>query len=188
VTLPAFFSVLLGICRFRRGPEDIPYSPPLLIALLIACGALQAGFNVYNGAAPGVAVAVLIGGLALIGALYLLLRGRGKSLRFVQTMTALAAVYLLFGVVIDALISGLSLAALSKQVLEHPDHPPTLTTLQTLLVPGVVALVIWQFCVFVGIVRRALETSVAGAVLVLLLLFLVDWFVASLVASAMGAV
>ena len=188
MSLPSFFAVLSGICRFRRGPEDMPYSPPLLIALVIGCGVLQACFNVYNGAAPGVAVAVLLGGLGLIGALYLLLRGRGKSLRFVQTMTALAAVYLLFGVVVDTLISGLSLAALSKQVLEHPDHPPTLTTLQTLLVPGVVALVIWQFCVFVGIVRRALETSVAGAVLVLLLLFLIDWFVASLVASAMGVV
>jgi len=60
--------------------------------------------------------------------------------------------------------------------------------LQTLMIPGVVALVIWQFCVFVGILRRALEIPVAGAVLVLLLLFLVDWFVASLVASAMGVV
>jgi len=82
----------------------------------------------------------------------------------------------------------LSLAALSKQVIEHPDHPPALTALQTLMIPGVVALVIWQFCVFVGILRRALEIPVAGAVLVLLLLFLVDWFVASLVASAMGVV
>lgn len=188
MTLPSFFAVLLGICRFRRGPEDMPYSPPLLIALLIACGALQVGFNLYNGAAAGVAVAVLVGGLGLVGALYLLLRGRGKSLRFVQAMTALAAVYLLFGVVIDALISWLQLAALSKQVIEHPDHPPALTPLQTLVIPGVAALVIWQFCVFVGILRRALEVSIAGAVLVLLLLFLVDWFVASLVASAMGVV
>lgn len=188
MNLPSFFAVLLGSCRFRRGPEDMPYSPPLLIALLVACGALQAGFNIYNGAAPGVAAAVLVGGAALVGALYLLLRGRGKALRFVQTMTALAAVYLLFGVIIDALISGLSLAALSKQVLEHPEHPPALTTLQALVVPAVVVLVIWQFCVFAGILRRALEVPVAGAVLVLLLLFLVDWFVASLVATAMGVI
>lgn len=186
MTLPSFLAVLLGICRFRRGPEDMPYSPPLLIVLLVGCGALQFGFNMYNGAAPAVAGALLVGGLAFIGALYLLLRGRGQSLRFVQTTTALAAVYLLFGVVIDALISGLSLTALSKQVLEHPDHPPTLTTLQTLVIPGVVALVAWQFCVFVGIVRRALEIPVAGAVLVFLLLFLVDWFVASVMAYAMG--
>jgi hypothetical protein len=186
--LPAFFPVLLGICRFRRGPEDMPYSPPLLVALLIGCGALQVGFNVYNGAAPGVAVAVLVGGLGLVGALYLLLRGRGKSLRFVQTMTALAAVYLLFGVVIDALISALSLAALGKQVIEHPENPPELTALQTLMAPLVVVLVVWQFCVFVGVLRRAMEGSVAGGVLVLLLLFLVEWFVASLVASVMGVV
>lgn len=166
----------------------MPYSPLLLIVLLIACGALQVGFNLYNAAAPGMVAAVLIGGLGGIGALYLLLRGRGRSLRFVQTMTALAAVYLLFGVVIDALISGLSLAALSEQVLKHPGHPPTLTALQTLTIPGVVALVIWQFCVFVGIVRRALEISVAGAVLVLLLLFVVDWFVASLAATVLGVV
>ena len=188
MTLSSLLAVLLGICRFRRGPEDMPYSPSLLIALLVGCAALQVGFNVYNGAAPGVAAALLVGGAAFIGALYLLLRGRGKSLRFVQTTTALAAVYLLFGVVIDALISGLSLAQLSEEILKHPGQPPALTTLQTLVIPGVVALVVWQFCVLVGIVRRALELPVAGAVLVFLLLFLVDWFVASLVASAMGAV
>ena len=188
MSLPSFFAVLLDICRFRRGPEDMPYSPPLLVVLLIGCGALQFGFNVYNGAAPGVAGALLVGGVAFFGALYLLLRGRGQSLRFVQTMTALASVYLLFGVVIDAVISGFSLAALSEEVLKHPGHPPELTPLQALVIPGVVALVIWQFCVLVGIVRRALERPVAGAVLVFLLLFLVDWFVASLVASATGVV
>ena len=186
MTLPSFLAVLLGICRFRRGPEDMPYSPSLLIVLLVGCGALQFGFNMYNGAAPAVAGALLVGGLAFIGALYLLLRGRGQSLRFVQTTTALAAVYLLFGVVIDAAISAFSLAALSEEVLKHPGQPPELTALQALVSLGLVALAIWQFCVLVGILRRALELPVAGAVLVFLLLFLVDWFFASLVVSAMG--
>jgi hypothetical protein len=186
--LPAFLANLIGICRFRRGPEDMPYSLPLLLGLLVACGALQVGFNLYNGASPGVAVAVLVGGLGLLGALYLLLRGRDKAARFVQTTTALAAVYLVFGIVIDVMVSALSLEALSKQVLAHPDHPPALTPAQTLMVPVVVALVVWQFCVFVGILRRALEFPVAGAVLALLLLFVVDWFVASLVASLLGVI
>lgn len=188
MTLFSFFTVFWGICRFRRGPEDMPYSPPLLIALLIGCGALQVGFNLYNGATAGVAAAVLVGGLGGIGVLYLLLRGRGQSLRFVQTLIALAAVYLLFGVVIDTLISVLSLTALSEQIIKHPGQTPVLTTGQTAVIPGVVALVIWQFCVFVGIVRRALEISVAGAVLLLLLLFLADWFFASLAATVLGVV
>ena len=89
---------------------------------------------------------------------------------------------------IDVMVSALSLEALSKQVLAHPDHPPALTPAQTLIVPVVVALVVWQFCVFVGILRRALEFPVAGAVLALLLLFVVDWFVASLVASLLGVI
>lgn len=184
----AFFTVLLGICRFRRGPEDMPYSPPLLIALLIGCAALQAGFNLYNGATPGVVAAVVTGGLGFLGALYLLLSGRGKSARFVQTLTALAAVYLLFGVVLDALISGLSLAALSKQLLEHPGNPPALTAWQTLLIPGVTVLALWEFGVCAGILRRALEVPLAGAVLALLLLLLADWFVAGMAAAAMGVV
>ncbi len=185
---PAFFRNLFGLCRFRRGPEDMPFSPPLLVALLILGGALQAGFNLHGGAKPGVVAAVLVGSLGVVGAIYLLLRGRGKATRFVQAMTALAAVYLLFGVVADVLISSLSLEKLSKQVFEHPDQPPVLTSAQTLLIPAVVALVIWQICVMVSILRRSLEIPLAGAVLVLLLLFMVDLFVANLAANLLGVV
>ena len=183
----AFLATLRDLCLFRRGPDDMPYSPPLLVVLLVACGALMAWFNLHNGATPRVAVAGSAGGIGVVGVLYLVLRTRGKAERFVQTMTALAAVYLLFGIVADLLVVRIDLPTLMKQMLAHPQHPPTLTGVQTLLLLGFSALGFWQFFASAGIVRRATETPLPGALLILILLVIADWFVAGLVASVIGA-
>lgn len=161
----------------------MPYSPQLLAALLVGCVVLQTWFNLHNGAPRGVVVAVVAAGAAALGMMYLLLRQRGKPERFVQTATAMAGVYLLFGAVADLLVSGLPLAEISQAMIEHPAKPPTLTGLQPLLVVVFMALGIWQFCVNVVILRRALEVPTSSATLLLVMLFLVQWFVASLVAS-----
>ncbi len=164
----------------------MPYAPWLLVVLLFACGVLQILFNLRQGASPGMLAAALLGGLAALGVIFQLLRGRGKVERFVQTATALAAVYLLFGIVADVLAMWLPLKALTEQILSHPEQPPTLTGTQTLLLLVIFALGIWQLCVWIRILRRALEVSLAGAVLVFLLLLLVDWIVVRLVMAIIG--
>ena len=164
----------------------MPYAPPLLIGLLVASGVLQVLFNLHQGANPRLIAAALLAGLVAIGVLFLLLRGRGKSARFVQTLTALAAVYLLFGIATDLLGLALPLKAWRAQLLAHPEQLPTIAGSQILIVLAVIALGIWQLCVSIHILRRALDTPLAGAILVFLLLFIVDWVAANLVAAAIG--
>lgn len=164
----------------------MPYAPPFLIGLLVACGVLQVLFNLYQGANPRLVAAALLAGLAVIGMLFLLLRGRGKSARFVQTLTALAAVYLLFGIITDGLALALPLKAWRAQLLAHPQQLPAIAGSQVLVVLVIILLGIWQLCISIHVLRRALDTSGAGAALVFLLLFVVDWFAASLLAAAIG--
>ncbi|TAN08346.1 MAG: hypothetical protein EPN38_02370 [Rhodanobacteraceae bacterium] len=185
--MPHLLTSLIDLCRFRRGPEDVPYAPRALIALLIAAGTLQVAFNLHNGARPGLVAAAVAGSLAVVGGVFVLLRSRDKSARFVQTLTALAAVYLVFGIVTDALALFLPLRALREEILQHPGHPPALTGANVLVLMAVFALGVWQLCVWIRILRRALEVSLAGAVLGFLLLLLVDWVVTGLAAAAIGA-
>jgi hypothetical protein len=183
VTLHEFLASLRDICLFRRGPEDMPYLPPLLAVLLVACGVLQAGFDLHNGAQPGVVAAALLGGLVVMAVVFLLLRGRGKPERFVQTMTALTAVYVLF----DAVVFPLTLLIPLKKIFAHPTQPLALSGGQTLAMLAIGALGIWQLCTWIGILRRALEIPLAGGVLVLILLACINLIVVALIANLVGA-
>lgn len=164
----------------------MPYSPPLLIALLVVCGALQTGFNLHDGVEPALVAGSILGGLAMIGAVFLLLRGRDKSERFVQTTTALATVYLLFDAVTNLLTLLLPMKELREQLLSHPGHAPSLTGVQALVLLLIVALGIWQLCIWIGTLRRALEIPLAGGVLVFLLLVFINLIVAAVVAAVIG--
>lgn len=177
---------LRDICLFRRGPEDVPYSQPLLTSLLVACGALQAAFNLRDGVKPPLIAGAIVGGLAMVWLVFLLLRGAGKPERFVQTTSALAAVYLLFGMAINLLTLLLPLKAWQQQMVADPAHLPEVTGHQAPIMLAIAVLVIWQFCLWVGVLRRALGIPVAGGVLVFLLLLFVNFIVAALAAAAIG--
>lgn len=177
---------LRDICLFRRGPEDVPYSRPLLISLLVACGALQVAFNLHDGVRLPLIAGAVVGGLAMVWLLFLLLRGSGKPERFVQTTSALAAVYLLFGLAKNLLTLLLPVKAWQQQMMADPAHLPEVTGQQAPIMLAIAALVIWQFCAWVGVLRRALEIPVAGGVLVFLLLLFVNVIVAALTAGVIG--
>lgn len=184
--LHEFLASVRDICLFRRGPENMPYSPRLLVALLVACGALQVAFNLHDGIKPALIAGAFVGGLAMIWLVFLLLRGASKSERFVQTTSALAAVYLLFGLAKNLLTLLLPVKAWQQQMMADPTHLPEVTGHQAPVMFAIAALVIWQFCAWVGVLRRALEIPVAGGVLVFLLLVFVNLIVAALVAGVIG--
>lgn len=184
--MPAFLATLIELCRFRRGPEDMPWSMRLLAALLVGCALLQAWFSHEAGAELSQLIATWAGGLAVMGALLLLLRGRGRPERFVQTATALAAVYLVFGILINAAALLLPRAAL-RAALAHPTEAPTLTGGETLALFAILVLSIWQLCVWIRVLRRALEVPLAGAILTFMGLFVVNLGATGVVALAIGA-
>ncbi len=160
----------------------MPYSPQLLVALLVACGVVEAAFELHNGARPGMIAAALLGGLAVLGMVLVLLRGRGKPERFVQTATALAAIKLSF----DLVVYPLTLLLPLKEILTKFD-PTALTGGQTAVMVAIAALGVWQLCVWIGVLRRSLEIPVAGGALVFLLLFFINSIVLGMGAGLAGA-
>ena len=74
MSLRGFLASLFDLCRFRRGPEDMPWAPGLLVALLVGCVVIQSAFEVHYGAKPAIAAAVLAGWLAVLALLKILLR------------------------------------------------------------------------------------------------------------------
>jgi hypothetical protein len=182
----SFFASLFDLCRFRRGPEDMPYAPWLLVVLLFVSGALQVGFNLHDGFKPALVVAAPVAGLAVIAAVFLLLRGRGMAERFVQTATALVAVNLLFDLPIKLLTLLLPMPVLEQYWTSPGAKLPVLTGIQTLVVMAVAALEVWRLCVWIGTLRRSLGLTLAAGVLVFLLLVFVNLVVAALVVDVVG--
>jgi hypothetical protein len=76
--------------------------------------------------------------------------------------------------------------AWQQQMMAVPAHLPEVTGHQAPVMFAIAVLVIWQFCVWVGVLRRALEIPVAGGVLVFLLLVFVNLIVAALIAGLIG--
>jgi hypothetical protein len=184
--LSSFLASLFDLCRFRRGPEDMPYAPWLLVALLVASGALQLGFNLHDRLKPALVAAAPVGGLAMIGVVFLLLRGRGMTERFVQTATALTAVNLLFDIPIKLLTLLLPMQVLEAYWTSSGAKLPALTGVQTFVMMAVAALGVWQLCVWIGTLRRSLGLTLAAGVLVFLLLVFVNLVVAALVVDVIG--
>jgi hypothetical protein len=181
--LLAFLSSIRDLCLFRCGPEDLPYSPALLIALLAASVVIEGLFDAYRGVQPLLIPVALAGTLATLGTLLLVLRGRRKPERFMQTALALVATSLLF----ELIVLPLSLLVMPfAQAAAHATSPPNPTQAQALALLAMFMFAIWQICISVNILRRALEVPIVGGVLVLLLLVCVNWIVVSLGAHLIG--
>lgn len=151
----ALAGLLGGLLRLRSGPQDMPYSPTLLVLLLVpyaalgsvlALAALPAARALWYGPAESALLAVLVYGVLAL---------RGHPGRFVQTLSALALV----GGFFNALSVPLT-------ALAQPGNGIGLLILVVLL---------WSFVVSVHVLRQALEVPVPAAVLVNLGFFLVAY-------------
>ena len=127
----ALLKLFAGLCLFRRGPEDIPYIPPLLGMLLglwmvlqLLAATLQVGLTV----AQMVGAQLISLGL-ILGASAMILAFKGLQARWLQTALALIGVdlaltlvslpLLLLGHAVGgtpALVNGLYLLLISWQL------------------------------------------------------------------------
>lgn len=145
-----------NLLRLRQGPQDVPYSPTVLLLALIPYALLSSALAAF---AMPASRALLYGPTeaALLAALvYVSVAVRRRPARYVQTLTALVLV----GVVFNAL--SLPLTALAR-----PENSLGLLIL---------ALVVWSFAVSVHILRQALDIPVPGSVLVNLGFFFAAYF------------
>ncbi len=173
--MPAFVSILRDILLLRRGPQDLPYSPQLLITLGGLCVLLQLTVTLMRGVPVG---AVMLGAalwLAFtLGTLRLILQLRGLSNRFVQAATALLGCNLAF-----------TLLAIPVALLTG-DAPPTTPEAMTpgQVLAGIVALplLLWKIAVDAHIFRHSFEIPFLSGIVIALL-----WIVAALALSGLGA-
>lgn len=152
----ALLALIGDLLRLRRGPQDVPYSPTVLLLALLPYALLGSALAAFVMPAQQ-ALCYGPAETALLAALvYAALALRRRPARYVQTLTAL----LLVGVAFNAL--SLPLTALAQQ--------------ENGLGLLILLLVGWSFAVSVHILRQALDIPVPASVLVNIGFFLVAYY------------
>jgi hypothetical protein len=163
--------LLRDVIQLRRGPQDAPYSPRLLVALCALSLLLQlavARLLKIDGETLDAGIIALAFNLGL---LYLLLNLRSMTNRFVQTALTLLSVALLFQL--------LSLPIVLLAGGHPPSSPDQLTPAQALLAVVSLPILIWKLIVDAHVLRHSLDLPfVSGLVIA------VCWIIAELILSA----
>jgi hypothetical protein len=159
--LAAFFN----LCRLRAGPQDLPYSPGLLLAVIIA----EFGFSVMannllaTAEVPPSPWRMLWAIVLTQGALYGVLRAAQKGNRFMQTALAWNAIVLVFDLLTVPMLA----------LMGHlPAKPEEATALQLALSWPMLAVIVWVCVALVRVMRQALELRTAAALLLTLAVLL----------------
>ena len=140
--------IVINLCRFRGGPQDIPYRPSLLLGLLIASIAL----DLVSAELLGVSEAALGRSLFSTGLLlslcWLALRICGFASRYVQTASALVACSIVFSLLIVplALLFG-----------DAPAEQSTVSPAQALVAWLGLLVLVWKIAVDGFVVRHAIN-------------------------------
>lgn len=141
---------LWNLCRLRGGPQDFPWSPRLLLGLVVVDVALDGAVGAWLGTDARILIASATATLALLAFLYVLLSAHQRGARFVQSAIALTTAALFFSV----------LAIPAQFVLPTmPADPALLTPAQGLALTYVAALSGWSLVISAHVLRHALERS-----------------------------
>jgi hypothetical protein len=171
-----FAALVRDMCQLRRGPEDVPYSTRLLVALICASVVLDvligtsAALDVASDSTLGdwhdVLARSLVSTTLVLSLCWIALAVRHVGNRYVQTASALVACSLVFSLLI------LPLAWLAGPA---PASAAALTPRQTLVGWAMLAVVVWQLVVNAHIVRRAIDAPFALGFALALAWALADW-------------
>lgn len=149
-SLRGIAGLVADLCRLRRGPDDMPYAPALLVAAVVAGVVLDVVIGSALRDAGGALSRSLISSAVVLGLCWAVLAMRELRSRFVQTALALAACSLVFSLlqVPLALLAG-----------PAPASAAELSAAQILIGWITLALFGWQLAVDAHIMRRALDVS-----------------------------
>lgn len=156
------FNLIWDICCLRRGPQDLPYAPRLLLAVSAASVAYQLLIALLRNLASfgEVLAGALFGLMLMFTVLHVALTLRGLRGRFVQAATALVGCTLVFALLrlpIELLIG------------TPPATPADITALQALLALVSLPLLGWNVVAYAHVLRHSLDVPfVAGLGLALL--------------------
>lgn len=145
---------LIELFLLRRGPQDLPWSPPTVAGFALALLALQAGFAHHQGLdATGMLARAFVTLVILFGATRALLRWRKLENRAAQTLLALVATGLFFSLAMFPLAVGL-------QPYYGVENPPPRLMVMAL---AAIVLFFWKLRVEASIWRQSLDIAVAPA-------------------------
>lgn len=163
------FREFLNICLFKRAPQELPASYPLLLTSLVASAAgslivARSGLDWADALRSALAETLL-----MLGIIYLMLKLHGHPARWLQTVTAVAGT--------NAVLVIISLPLLFWLLTVQQRQAEA--TLPALLFLG---LVVWNLAVLGHIFRHALSTYLPLGMLAafgyyLLSIMLVNWLV-----------
>ncbi|MCD6045992.1 MAG: hypothetical protein K0R48_1155 [Gammaproteobacteria bacterium] len=166
--LLALLRLWWDICRFKRDPEDVPYSPTLLIVVAMFQWALAyaAWTDSKNWQYGLLAATLYVGTLLLLP--YVILLAAHKTARYVQMQAALLGTSLLLNLVAALLIISSRFLAQAIPFLEY------------LVVVVITVMVIWAVAVQGRIYQSALEKSRLVAICIAIFVLLAsskifDW-------------
>jgi hypothetical protein len=149
------YRLYFGICRFRRQPQDVPYSRELfgltLAGYMLACVAL----NLVSYPLQPALTAGVVEGILLVAVTWALLGLRRLPQRWLQTATALAGVGTLFTLLAIPLFLWLS----AGQAAAGRGGPAAILILM---------LIVWNIAVMAHVLRHALSGPFALGVLLAL--------------------
>lgn len=160
-------SLLVDLCRLRRGPQDLPYSPVLtrnLVVLGLVCDLIYVAALEVRDPLPR----VLLGLAMTLLVPWLLLVSRGRRERYAQTLGALAGTGVLFTLLFLPV-------ALWAQQHAPPAAAETLTREQVAAGWMVLGLLGWRLAVNGHILRQALDVPRAAGVALAVGWFLLEF-------------
>lgn len=161
-SLPAH---VLGLCLLRGGPQDLPYSPGLLIALLVASTLLDVLLGSGLAGDPNAFARSALSSLVILGLCWVALALRELRNRYLQTATAIVATSMAF-----TLVQGFVLL-----VGGMPPATTPATAGQMLIAWLLFAVFLWQLVVIAHIVRHATEMR-PGFALALVVAWIIAWW------------
>jgi hypothetical protein len=148
--MSALFNLFLDICLFRKGPQDLPASLPLLKTCLLAYGLSGLLVLMIGAPVPVALLQILLDMVLLGGLLYLALILYRHPKRFEQTLSALTGTGTLMGLLALPLMSWIA----HKGAGDGGELPSML----------LLGLMVWSVAIMAHILRHAFNTSVwAGA-------------------------
>lgn len=154
------------LCLLRGAPQDLPWSPGLLVTLLVASTALDVVISSTLDDDGHALARSLLSSLVVLGLCWVALAMRDLRSRFVQTATAIVAVGIAFSLLQGALLLFAG---------PMPKSATSLTATQALLGWLLFLTLLWQIAATAHIVRHALDMR-AGLALALV----VAWYVATI--------
>lgn len=164
-----FLALVRDLCRFRRGPQDLPHAP-VLLGLLIALGTfIDLVSGVLLGGIPHMLARSLVSTALVLGLCWIALALRHRLARYVQTATALVACGIAFSlaILLFAWLAG-----------SPPATPAELTPLHVLLGWGMLTLIVWSVAVNAHILRHALDAPFMFGLALASTWTLADWALA----------